>query len=211
MHHRHGPSPEHRRFAHEPAPEAGRLSEGHRRHEGGHGPRERGEGERGRRGGPGRRVFDHGELRLVVLGLIAEKPRHGYEIIKAIEDRLAGTYSPSPGVIYPTLALLDELGHVALAQRGALAQQGESRKPYAITAEGTAWLDANRTALDATLARMDGVRAAQGNGPAPAILRATENLKLALRLRLGRGPLDEEQVRIVAAALDEAATAIERS
>ncbi len=205
MHHQHDDAQEHRRFAHDPAPDGGRPREGHRRHEGGHGPRERGEGGRGRRGGPGRRVFDHGELRLVVLGLIAEKPRHGYELIRAIEDRLAGTYSPSPGVIYPTLAHLDELGHVALAQ------QGDARKPYAITPEGTAWLEANRTALNAALARMDHVRAAQGDGPAPAILRATENLKLALRLRLERGALGEEQVRIVAAALDEAATAIERS
>src|SRR4051794_35596793 len=66
---------------------------------------------RSRHGGHGRRsgrIFDHGELRLVVLGLISERPRHGYEIIKAIEDRVAGTYSPSPGVIYPTLTLLGE-------------------------------------------------------------------------------------------------------
>jgi DNA-binding PadR family transcriptional regulator len=70
---------------------------GHRRHGGGHG-----------RSGL-RRFFAHGDLRLVILRLIAEKPRHGYEIIKAIEERVAGAYSPSPGVIYPTLTLLEEL------------------------------------------------------------------------------------------------------
>ena len=55
--------------------------------------------------------FDNGELRLVILGMIAEQPRHGYELIKAIEERMGGSYSPSPGVIYPTLAYLEEVGH----------------------------------------------------------------------------------------------------
>ena len=140
----------------------------------------------------------------MVLALIAEQPRHGYEIIKAIEDRLAGTYSPSPGVIYPTLTMLDELGH-------ATVTESDGKKLYAITPEGTAYLAANQAALDGALARMDRVRAAHGDGPSPAIIRATENLKLALRLRLGRGPLADEQARIVATALDAAALAIERS
>src|SRR3977135_4353694 len=65
---------------------------------------------RGGRGGLGR-LFAPGELRPVILNLIAEKPRHGYEIIKAIEDQVGGAYSPSPGVIYPTLTLLEELGY----------------------------------------------------------------------------------------------------
>ena len=155
----------------------------------------------GRRSG---RVFDHGELRYVVLALIAEKPRHGYEIIKEIEDRLAGTYSPSPGVIYPTLTMLDELGQATVAE-------SDGKKLYAITEDGAAFLAANRATLDAVMARMDGVRAAHGDGPAPGIIRATENLKLALRLRQSRGPLTEEQARAVAAALDAAALAIERS
>ncbi len=162
--------------------------------------------ERGSRGGGRRssRVFDHGELRYVVLALIAEKPRHGYEIIKAIEDRLAGTYSPSPGVIYPTLTMLDELGHATVAE-------SDGKKLYAITGDGAAYLAANRATLDAALARMDGIRAAHGDGPPPGIIRATENLKLALRLRQSRGPLTEEQARAIAAALDAAALAIERS
>ncbi len=159
----------------------------------------------GRRGGRrSGRVFDHGELRYVVLALIAEQPRHGYEIIKAIEDRLAGTYSPSPGVIYPTLTMLEELGHATVAE-------SDGKKLYAITEEGESYLSANRAPLDAALARIDSVRAAHGSGPAPAIIRATENLKLALRLRQARGPLTEEQARTIAAALDTAALAIERS
>jgi DNA-binding PadR family transcriptional regulator len=112
----------------------------------------RGRHRRGRSG----RMFDHGELRLVVLALIAERPRHGYEIIKEIEDRVAGTYSPSPGVIYPTLTMLEELGHATVAE-------SEGKKHYTITADGTAYLDANKSAVDQALAHMqDGASAARG-------------------------------------------------
>src|SRR4051794_7318012 len=69
---------------------------------------------RGGRGGGGR-FFDHGELRQVVLALLGEQPRHGYDIIRAIEQRTGGTYAPSPGVIYPTLQLLEDIGHVTPA------------------------------------------------------------------------------------------------
>ncbi|SDG44411.1 MULTISPECIES: PadR family transcriptional regulator [Thalassobaculum] len=155
----------------------------------------------GRRSG---RLFDHGELRYVVLALIAEQPRHGYEIIKEIEDRVAGTYTPSPGVIYPTLTLLEELGHATVTEDGG-------KKRYAITEEGTAFLEGNRPATDAAMARMDAFAAEAGRGPDPQVVRAMENLKLAMRLRMGRGPLSEEQARTVAAALDAAALAVEQS
>ena len=162
------------------------------------------------RGGAGRhglgRFFAHGDLRLVILHLIAEKPRHGYELIKAIEERVGGAYSPSPGVVYPTLTMLEELGYVT-----ASTGEGGPKKLHAITPEGQAYLDANRPAVDALLARMDEAGRTHGGAPAPQILRATENLKLALRLRLARGPLTEEQANAVAAALDAAATAVERT
>ncbi len=164
----------------------------------------------GRHGGGGgrsglRRFFAHGDLRLVILHLIAEKPRHGYEIIKAIEERVAGAYSPSPGVIYPSLTLLEELGYVTVS-----AAPESSKKLHAITAQGQAFLDANRPGLEALLARMDQAGREQAS-PAPQILRAMENLKLALRLRLARGPLDEHQVNAVAASLDAAAASVEQS
>ena len=162
----------------------------------------------GRHGmGPGRgrgRIFDHGELRLVVLGLIAEQPRHGYEIIREIEDRVAGSYSPSPGVIYPTLTMLEELGH-------ATVSEGNGKKRYEITAEGTAWLEANRTAVEGVTARMRDIRAAHGDGPAPQIVRAMQGLRLALRLRHGRGPLGEAEIQAITEALDAATAAVERS
>ena len=151
------------------------------------------------------RFFAHGDLRLVILHLIAEKPRHGYEIIKAIEERVGGAYSPSPGVIYPTLTMLEELGHVTVT-----AGDG-GKKLHAITAEGHAYLDAYRPAVDALLARMEEAGRTHGGGPAPQILRAMENLRLALRMRLARGPLNETQVNAVAEAIDAAAVGVERA
>jgi DNA-binding PadR family transcriptional regulator len=152
-----------------------------------------------------RRFFAHGDLRLVILQLIADRPRHGYDIIKEIEDRVAGAYSPSPGVIYPTLTLLEELGYVAVTP-------GESgRKQHEITDEGRAFLVANRQNVDALFARMREANQARGGGTAPQIVRAMENLKLALRLRLGRGPLSDAQVAAVTDALDAAAVTVERT
>src|SRR5580693_3933034 len=113
---------------------------------------------RGSRHGGGGRVFDQGDLRWVILKLISEKPSHGYELIKAIEERLGGAYSPSPGVIYPTLTLLEEMGyaHVAAGDGG--------KKLHSITPEGEAALAANKPAIDAIFGRIDQVRAAHGGG-----------------------------------------------
>ena len=190
----------HHRHTHHP------HDHGHRFARGEHGPDRFGFGGGRHGGGFGRgRFFAQGDLRLVILHLIAEKPRHGYEIIKAIEERVGGAYSPSPGVIYPTLTMLEELGQVA-----ASAGDG-SRKQLEATAEGRAFLQANRPAVEALLARMDEAGRLHGGGPAPQVARAMENLKLALRMRLGRGPLTEDQANAVAAALDAAAVAVERT
>ncbi len=165
-------------------------------------------GRGGRSGGRGfgRRHFESGDLRFLILHLLAEKPRHGYEIIKDIEEGFGGMYSPSPGVVYPTLTLLEELGYasVTAAEHGA-------KKLYAITDAGRAFLAENRAAVDAVLARFAESRRAYGGGPAPEIRRAVHNFKLALSLRLGKGPLSEQQVRDITAAIDGAASAIERS
>jgi DNA-binding PadR family transcriptional regulator len=185
----------------------------HHRHERRFARRDHSDDERlldhGRHGRSGRsglgRFFAHGDLRLVILHLIAEKPRHGYEIIKAVEEHVGGAYSPSPGVIYPTLTLLEELGHVTVT-----AGDG-AKKLHTITPDGQAYLAAHRPAVDALLARMEEASRARGGGPAPQILRAMENLRLALRMRLARGPLSEEQANAVAAALDAAATGVERT
>ena len=159
---------------------------------------------RGGRSGLGR-LFAHGDLRLIILHLIAERPRHGYDIIKAIEEHVGGAYSPSPGVVYPTLTMLEELGHVTVS-----AGDG-GKKLHTITPEGGAYLVAYRPAVDALLARMGEAHEKHGGGTAPQILRAMENLRLALRLRLSRGPLSDAQINAVAAAIDAAATGIERT
>ena len=152
-------------------------------------------------------MFDYGELRLLSLVMIADQPRHGYELMKAIEERMGGGYSPSPGVIYPTLSWLEDMGYAA-----AEALEG-GRKRFRITAEGEAFLTANRAAVDGLLARIgsdrDGGGAPRGV-PAP-VTRAMENLKTALRLRFRRGPLDDAAAQAIAAAIDAAATAVERT
>lgn len=164
-------------------------------------------GRHGRGGGRhgGGRLFDYGELRLLLLAMIAERPWHGYELIKAIEERFGGSYSPSPGVIYPTLAWLDDMGYAAIEPVEA------GRKRYRITAEGEAFLAANRAAADELLARVGPV-GREGSEAVPApMIRAMENLKLALRLRIQRGSIDAATAEAIAAALDAAAHTVERS
>ena len=156
---------------------------------------------RHRHGGGRGRPFEQGDLRFVLLQMIAETPRHGYELIKAIEDKLGGAYSPSPGVIYPTLTMLEELGYATVA-----ASEG-GKKLYAATPEGTAFLDANRPTVDGIFARM---QTARGSFAAPPVIRAMENLKLALRMRLSEGQLDQDRIRAMAAVIDAAAVEIER-
>jgi DNA-binding PadR family transcriptional regulator len=153
-------------------------------------------------GGGRGRAFEAGELRLLLLQMIAETPRHGYELIQAIEDQTGGAYAPSPGVIYPTLTLLEELGYVVVA---AASEGGKKR--YEATPAGGAFLDANRAAVDVIRARL---LVARGSFAASPIRRAMANLKLALRLRLSEPAPGEDRVRALAAAIDQAAVAIER-
>lgn len=160
---------------------------------------------RGRGGRHGGRLFDYGELRLLLLAIIADAPSHGYELIKTVEDRFGGSYSPSPGVIYPTLAWLDDMGYTVIEP----AEGG--RKRYSITPEGEAFLAANRAAIDELMARA-GHRGPGGREGVPApVVRAMENLKLAMRLRLRRGEMSEEASEAIAAALDLAAKTVEKS
>lgn len=191
--HRH---PEGRRFARdEGSPRTGRRhGSGHHHEDGDHA---------GRRGG--KRLFDHGALRLVLLHLISEKPSHGYELIKEIEERLAGAYSPSPGVIYPTLTLLEEINQIAATE------QDGPRKQFTITDEGRAHLKANAAAVDLALMRMHEARTRQAAIDAPPLVRAMENLKLALRLRLKSGTETPETINRMTAILDQAAREIDQA
>ncbi len=112
---------------------------------------------RGRHGGPGGfgggdmfrvgRMFAQGDLKLLVLALVAEQPRHGYDIIKVIEEKTSGTYSPSPGIVYPTLTFLEESGYLTAESEG-------SKKLYKITDEGESYLKSNRDLVDVILDRL---------------------------------------------------------
>jgi len=158
----------------------------------------------GHRGG-GRmgRFLEHGDLRFIVLALVADQPRHGYELIKELEDRTGGAYRPSPGVIYPTLSLLEDEGFLAPADPAA------GRKLYAITEAGKAALEENRASVDAVFSRMGEAASASAMG-SPRVRRAMENLRTALKLRLTAGALSEEQIDQIAQALDAAAAQVER-
>ena len=162
-------------------------------------------GEHAERGGGRRhgRFLDHGDLRFLILALLEEQPRHGYELMKELEDRTGGAYRPSPGVVYPTLTLLEELGHVA-------ADQADGKKLYAATDEGRAFLEANKATVEAILKRMTEIHAANQGGPPPQVMRAMENLKVALRLKLSRSAVSEDQARAIAAELDAVAGRIEQ-
>jgi len=163
-------------------------------------------GEGAMRGTGGRtRLFGRGDLRLVVLGLLQERPRHGYEVIKAIEERVGGDYSPSPGVIYPTLTLLAELGHAQVT-----AQEGD-RKQYAITPVGAEFLASQQAALDVVNERLDRAGRSGHAMRAPEVQRALQNFRMALQLRMAKGALDTAQIRAITEAIDAAAKAIERS
>jgi len=156
-----------------------------------------------RGGGRGRRrVFDQGDLRLVILRLLSEAPRHGYDIIKLTEERLGGAYSPSPGVVYPNLTMLEELGYAESISEGA-------KKLYSITAEGTAFLGQNRAQADNIFARMQRIAEEQAE-PAPQIIRAMENLRTALQLRVTQGQLTDKQTRVIVDTLDATAKTIEQ-
>lgn len=157
----------------------------------------RGGGGRGGRGGGDMfrigRMLAQGDLKLLALSLIAEQPRHGYEIIKLIEEKTAGWYSPSPGVVYPTLTFLEEAGYVT-------AEADGSKKRYAITEEGRAYLADNRDFADAIIGRLSEIGLKMGrvkkwmgwseNGPShgaelPRLVEAAlENLRDVSREKL---------------------------
>ncbi|MGE0667239.1 MAG: PadR family transcriptional regulator [Sphingomonadales bacterium] len=159
----------------------------------------------GRRGG-GRlgRFLAHGDLRFLLLKLISEKPSHGYELIKEIEDRVAGAYTPSPGVIYPTLTLLEELGWVRVAE-----SEG-TKKLFEIAPDGLLALDANKATVEDIFARMDKARAEREAAPSEEdgdmaafwkhrhrhreVRHALHELRDALRQRAWDRSLADEQV-----------------
>jgi DNA-binding PadR family transcriptional regulator len=161
-------------------------------------------GHQGRGPGQPDRPLEQGDLRWLTLDLIASQPRHGYEIIKAIADALSGHYTPSPGVIYPTLALLEDTGLIVGETQGA-------KKLYRLTDEGRVEVEAHAAEIRAARGRLEEANARFGGRPAPELIRAMNNLRAALQVRLAKGNLSAQALGIITAALDRAAGEIERS
>lgn len=154
------------------------------------------------RGGSRRRVFDGGELRLVLLKLIEEQPRHGYDLIREIEERTGGLYAPSAGVVYPTLTMLTDMGLIVEQQSDG------AKKVFGITNAGQAHLTEREEEVAALMARLADLGAARDRGRRGPIRRAMGNLRSVLGSALDEANADRQHE--IAAILDEAAQRIER-
>ena len=152
----------------------------------------------------GRRVFDSGELRLVLLKLIADQSRHGYDLIRAIEERTGGAYAPSPGVIYPTLTLLEDMSLIEEAK-----SEGAKRL-FAITEAGTAHLAENAEDVATLFARLDTLGENAARTDSKSIRRALGNFRQALHDRLSEDDVSDNLKSQIVDIIDDAAQKIER-
>jgi DNA-binding PadR family transcriptional regulator len=161
----------------------------------------------GRRGGGRgrRRMFESGELRLVLLKLIADEPRHGYDLIRAIEELTGGEYAPSPGIVYPTLTLLQDMGFIEEA-----AVEG-ARKPFQATDAGREHLEQNAADVDELFERLEETGSHRRRGHRPEMGRAIGNLMAALKNRIAHEGWNEALLNEVVDILDDAAQRIERA
>jgi len=161
-----------------------------------------GRGREHRHGGGRERLFDAGDLKLVILKLLSEQPSYGYQLIKTMEERLAGGYSPSAGVIYPTLTMLEEEGLAASTLEN-------NKKVYSVTAEGTAYLEENKRRVEALFERLEEAGKGFERGRSPEIMKAFHNLRTAVVARVSRESVTAEQIRKISEAIDAAAKAID--
>ena len=156
--------------------------------------------------GPRRRapIFESGDMKLVILRLLKEKPRHGYEVIKALEERMWGCYSPSPGAVYPTLQLLEDQGYVR-------AVETDGRKVYHITADGERFLEEHRGTLDEIFERLrDTVRDYAG-GAMGDLNGAFAHLAKTTYKRAWRGGPGHPAIKRVTEILNRAAAEVEQA
>lgn len=164
-----------------------------------------GGGRRGHGSGPFRRgrMFEQGDLKYVILQLLEEKPRHGYEIIKALEERFGGMYSPSAGTVYPTLTLLEDLGYAKVT-----VEEG-GKKIYVITDEGRAYLAQNRSAVDDIFDRISEFGSAFLSDAMMDVNRGMRDVAQAAYRGAPRIFRDKEAIAKIRAALERAAKEIE--
>lgn len=168
-----------------------------------------GDGSGRRHGGPRgrRRVFGSGELRLVLLRLIGDEPRHGYELIKAIGDLTGGAYEPSPGAVYPTLQLLADEGVIAEAKP---KKGDEAKKAFDITQSGKDELAARADEVEAILERLSAMSGRQERNRAPELFRAMGNLAGVLKNKYREGGFEAKDLEEIVDIIDDAAKRIER-
>lgn len=157
------------------------------------------------RGGPfrGGRMFGHGDLKLVILSLLEERPRHGYDIIKAIEEKSGGTYQPSAGTVYPTLTLLEEMGYAR-----AIADEG-GRRVYEITEAGRQHLAENRSTVDDIFSRVARTGAGLTSEAMQELNRAFRHAARATYSHAAHRLDDHDFLRAAAKVLEDAAAAID--
>jgi len=151
----------------------------------------------------GGRMFEQGDLRYVVLRLLEEKPRHGYEIIKALEERFGGAYAPSPGAVYPTLQLLEDLGYARVVP----AEEG--KKVYEITDAGRAHLAENQTTVDNIFDRISKLVGHFLDEPMAEVHAAFRSVGKATYGRATHAPQDEALLKRIAEILSRAAREID--
>jgi DNA-binding PadR family transcriptional regulator len=151
----------------------------------------------------GGRMFEQGDLRYVVLRLLDEKPRHGYEIIKALEERFGGTYAPSPGVVYPTLQLLEDLGYARIIPGD------EGKKTYEITDAGRAYLAENRDTVDSIFERISKLVGHFLDEPMAEVHGAFRKVGRATYSRATEAVQDPAVLRRIVEILDRATKEIE--
>jgi len=149
-------------------------------------------------------MFDSGELRLVFLRLIADRPRHGYDLITAIEERTGGAYAPSPGVVYPTLTLLEDMEMIAEQDASG------TRRLFAVTPAGEAHLAERADEVAALMARLDELGTDRVRSARGSIRRSMSNLREALRNRLDDENADEDLLGRIVEMVDDLARRIER-
>jgi len=148
------------------------------------------------------RFFERGDLKYVILDLVKEKPRHGYEIIRALEERFGGLYAPSPGAVYPTLQMLEDMGYLA-------ATEQEAKKVYSITDEGRKFLDERRNVMDDIRDRMSGWWSSDLRHEVQDMMRELTDLARPFARRMRRGGLDAEKLRRVREVISRARREIE--
>lgn len=158
------------------------------------------------------RMFATGELRLALLALIADEPRHGYELIRAIEDMTGGGYAPSPGAVYPTLQLLEDEGQIKPAKTKDKDGDTGGKKPFRATKSGLTELEERADEVDALMSRLGehGERAEKVRAKSPDLFRAMGNLANVLKNRARAGKLDKGTVDQIVDIIDEVAKRIER-